>query len=373
MQCLVAAVRPLQVKELAEVLAFDFNSEEIPKLSPNWRWEDQEEAVMTACSSLVTIVKGGGPCIVQFSHFSVKEFLTSDRLVEPIRDVSCYHIELEAAHTILAQACISILLGLDDHVDRYNIEDFPLARYAAWYWGRHGEFGSVSARVKDGMEWLFDEDKPHFATWRWIYHGMVTKRPEKPRSVPLYDAASLGFRDLAAHLITEHPEHVNAENELGIDTAMHAAAKGGYTNIISLLLEHDADIKSRNVSDETPLHSASCCGKLETGQHLLDHGAEIDAQDVSGFTPLCDAARLGHVEFAQMLLERGAMIDIRDERGRTPLGWAVYKGEIQVAQLLLTHGADVNARDGSGKTPSKYTTRQDILELLSEYGSESVK
>ena len=43
MQCLVAAVRPLQVKELAEVLAFDFDAEGIPKLNPNWRWEDQEE------------------------------------------------------------------------------------------------------------------------------------------------------------------------------------------------------------------------------------------------------------------------------------------------------------------------------------------
>ena len=53
LQCLVAAVRPLQVKELAEVLAFDFNTEWIPKLNRGWRWEDEEEAVMSACSSLV--------------------------------------------------------------------------------------------------------------------------------------------------------------------------------------------------------------------------------------------------------------------------------------------------------------------------------
>ena len=88
LQCLVAAVRPLLVEELAEVLAVDFIAEGIPKLNLGWRWEDQDAAVMSACSSLVIIVKVGDSRIVQFSHFSVKEFLTANRLAEPIRDVS---------------------------------------------------------------------------------------------------------------------------------------------------------------------------------------------------------------------------------------------------------------------------------------------
>src|SRR5882757_8108450 len=41
LQCLVAAVRPLRVEELAEVLAVDCNAEAIPRLNPGWRWEDQ--------------------------------------------------------------------------------------------------------------------------------------------------------------------------------------------------------------------------------------------------------------------------------------------------------------------------------------------
>ena len=69
LQCLVVAVRPLRVEELAEVLAFDFNTEGMPKLNTGWRWEDQEEAVTLACSSLVTIVKDGDARVVQFSHF----------------------------------------------------------------------------------------------------------------------------------------------------------------------------------------------------------------------------------------------------------------------------------------------------------------
>jgi hypothetical protein len=269
LQCLVVAVRPLEVKELAEVLAFDFNTGGMPKLNPGWRWEDQEEAVMSACSSLVTIVKDGDSRVVQFSHFSVKEFLTADRLVEPIRDVSRYHIQLEAAHTILAQACLGVLLRLDDHVDRDSIKGFPLALYAAQYWPTHARVENVSSRIKDGMECLFDADKPHFATWLWLYnedrrgHSMTTVCPSKPETVPLYHAAGLGFRDLAEHLIAEHPEHVNATG--GVEgTPIHAAALAGQADILSLLIRHGADVNGRGGSGSTPLILASIKGKTRS-------------------------------------------------------------------------------------------------------------
>ena len=43
LECLVVAIRPLDVAELAEVLAVDFDDAEgIPKLKPDWQWEDQE-------------------------------------------------------------------------------------------------------------------------------------------------------------------------------------------------------------------------------------------------------------------------------------------------------------------------------------------
>jgi hypothetical protein len=129
LQCLVAAARSLRVEELAEVLAFDFSAEGIPKLNPGWRWEDQEEAVMSACSSLVIIVKDRDSRIVQFSHFLVKEFLTSDRLGRSSNEeISRYQVPLEPAHTILAQACVGVLLKLDDSVDRDKVKMFPLAK-----------------------------------------------------------------------------------------------------------------------------------------------------------------------------------------------------------------------------------------------------
>ena len=380
LQCLVAAVRPLRVEELAEVLAFDFSAEGIPKLNLGWRWEDQEEAVMSACSSLVIIVKNGDSRIVQFSHFSVKEFLTARRLAEPIRDVSHYHIRLEAAHTVLAHACLGVLLRLDDHVDRDKIKNFPLARYAAQYWPTHARFENASSRIKDGMACLFDADKPHFATWLWVYNedrpyrSMSTMCPDKTEAVPLYYAAMLGFRDLAEHLIAEHPEHVNARGGDQV-TPMHVAASAGQSNIFSLLLEHGADLEGRGKYGGTPLHRASSSGKVEAGQSLLDHGADINAQEEDGWTPLFPAAINGHVEFVRMLFKRGARIDAQCCSGKTSLHFAAEYNHIQVVRVLLEHGADVNARDNSGETPSQFVSPRypEIAELLSEFGAGSLK
>jgi hypothetical protein len=80
-QCVVVAIRPLRVAEPAEILAVDLDdSEGIPWLNADWRWEDKEQALLIACSSLIAIVEDGYSRVVQFSHFSIKEFLTSSRL-----------------------------------------------------------------------------------------------------------------------------------------------------------------------------------------------------------------------------------------------------------------------------------------------------
>ena len=383
LQCLVVAVRPLRVEELAEVLTFDFKVEGIPKMNVGWRWEDQEAAVLSACSSLVIIIKDGDSRIVQFSHFSVKEFLTANRLAEPIRDVSHYHIRPEGAHTILAQACLGLLLRLDDRIDRDNIKKFPLARYAAQHWPTHARFGNGLSRIKDGMECLFDSDKPHFATWLWIYnedtgYSMSTTSPEKPEAVPLYHAARHGFRGLAEHLIGEHPEDVNARGGRE-GTSMHIAALAGHADILSLLLGHGVDPNDRYYG-RTALHRASLNGNVEAGQCLVDHGADIHARDNQGWTPLFLAVFSRHLEFARMLLVnniRGASINYLDGHlGWTVLHLAVRAGDIQFVRLLLEHGADVNACDESGETPLQLGRREghhEFVELLSEYGTESVK
>jgi hypothetical protein len=152
LQCLTVALRPLRVDELAEVLAIDFDAPAhggIPQLNPHWRWADHHQAVLSTCSSLIAIVDEGDSKVVQFSHYSVKEYLTSDRLARSSWDVSRYHIVLEPAHTIVAQACLGVLLHLDNSVNEDNVDEIPLVKYAAQYWFDHAQFDKVASRIQD--------------------------------------------------------------------------------------------------------------------------------------------------------------------------------------------------------------------------------
>jgi len=403
LQCLVAAARPLRVAELAEVLAVDFSGEGISKLNPGWRWEDHEEAVMSTCSSLVIIVnnktkgadqdedkiedgkkdKNKDSRIVQFSHFSVKEFLTSGRLAESNREVtvSQYHIELEPAHVILAQACLGVLLRLDDRVDHDKIKDFPLAIYAARHWPDHARFENVSSFIKGEMECLFDPDKPHFAAWLWIYNedrqyrSLSTMSPEKPEAVPLYYASLLRLRDLTTHLLTERPEDVRAKGGSEV-TPLHASAYHGHVDVVSLLIDHFPNLDIRGYLGETPLHRSSQGGHLEIGQRLLDRGANINAGDNTNWTPLSIAAMHGQLEVVRMLLDHGAAINSPNDDGWTPLHVASEGGYVEVVRLLLEHGADPNARDFGDRTPSDLALeygQRGVVQLLSEYSTKPVE
>jgi ankyrin repeat protein len=382
MQCLLVAVHPLRIEELAEVLAVDFDAERTPMLNPDWRWADQEKAVMSACSSLITIINDGDSRVVHFSHFSVKEYLMSNRLLESNKDVSCYHIQLEPAHTILAQACLGVLLRLDDSVDRDSIQSFPLARYAAQYWVKHAQFGNVASRIEDGMDCLFDADKPHFSTWLWIYdedgHSSTPgMRPSQLKTAPLYYAGLFGFHDLAKRLLEKHPEDINARGGYH-GTPLHASASAGHVDVSALLIDHLPDVDIRGIWNQTPLHRAARQGHLEIGRRLLGRGANVNAQDESGWTPLHSAAIHGQVEFARMLLDHKAAVNVANKYGMRPLHLASVRRQVGVMRLLLKRGANPHARDSLGDTPCEIASRsnyrkREIVQLLSEYGTAAVQ
>ena len=208
LQCLTVAVRPLRVEELAEILAVDFSTAEgIPKLNEDWRWKDQE-AVLAACSSLIAVVDDDDSWVVQFSHFSVMEFLTSDRLATSEVDTLRYHnIRSGPAHSTIAQACIGVLLRLEYPIDAEYQKRFPLADYAAKHFADHAEFGDVISHITDGIDKLLDEDKPHFAAWMSLLgSSWLAEKPSGLGVSPLNDLTGLGYHGLVRHLISRRPE-----------------------------------------------------------------------------------------------------------------------------------------------------------------------
>ena len=380
LQCLTVAIRPLRVEELAEILALDFDGAEegIPVLKEDWRWKDQQEAVLSTCSSLITIVNDGPHRVVQFSHFSVKEYLTSDRLATSNADLSHFHIPLTPAHTAIFNTCMGILLRFDNALGNAKAKSHsPLARYAAQHWVDHAQF-ELSTRLQVQMRPLFNLAMPYFEAWIELYDvdqgwdGFMINEKRQHGS-PLYYASLCGFRDLAAHLIVEHPQHVNAT--LGrCHTPLAAALHKRHFDVAELLYQHGADVGLRCYGNRTLLHAASLEGSVDIAQWLLDdarsqqnnhetplHSAEasghvghytsVDAVDNAGRTPLHLASQCGHFEIVRLLIKHGADADARNCSQRTPLHLASFLGIPETVQVLIELGADVNARDEEHKTP----------------------
>jgi ankyrin repeat protein len=350
-QCLAVAIRPLRVEEVAEVLAVDFDTDgATPKLNVHRRWEDPEQAVLSACSSLVTIVDIDGSRVVNFTHFSVLEFLTSSRLATSSGRVSSYHISFEPAHTILAQACLSVLLVLDLN----NIGHFPFAEYAAKHWVDHARFEDVTSHIQKEMELLFDPENPHFANWVSVYNvdepsgSPPLPHPTRPNAAPLYYAALCGFESLVKRLM--RPMNVDARGGHH-ERAIQAALYKGHLSIVRLLIDCGADIYSLDVKGSSLLHIAAQTGDPEAVSLLIECGADVNARDGERSTALHIASGNEHLDVVQFLLDRGAEVSPKDNHGSTPLHLASAKGNNTIAGLLMDHGADLGALDNAGSTP----------------------
>ena len=300
-QCLAVSIRPLRVEELAELLAIRFPEVAPPAFNTAWRTDNAEEAVLSVCSGLISIVDREGHRVVQFSHFSVKEYLTSERLAMAEERLSYCHILPEPAHTILAHASLSVLLQLDAQIDRNTITQFPLAQYAARYWVDHAKFRNVLSQIQEVIERLFNPAMPHFAAWVWLYdidryrkEPMSTMHPTRPEAVPLYYASLCGFVGLAEHLIAAHSLDVNSKGG-SHTTALHAASVKGHLQVASFLLGNDAYPDSRDHFGRVPLHRVSqgrlmAKSSLEIARLLINSGADVNVTDDEGCTPLHAAA-----------------------------------------------------------------------------------
>jgi ankyrin repeat protein len=373
-QFLTVAARPLRLEELAEVFAIqaDRGATGIPEFNARWRPANAEEAVLSACPGLVTITTNTyGKQIVQFSHFSVQEFLTGNRLANS-KHFSRYHVLLRSAHTFLAKACLSILLRLSTRIHKGSVKKmFPLVAYAAENWVGHAHHGDASCLIDDGMERLFDENRPYFAAWLWVYdidnpsgRHMTHTHPEKPGVAPLYYAASCGFHGMVKRLVVAHPQDVNTQGRSG-GTPLHAALRNGHSEVALLLLQHCAKANVKDSQHQTPLHIASQQGYTKVIRSLITHGGDPNAEDREDETPLSLASRHGRLEVIPLLLKHDTDANHQGPSGQAPLHVASTNGHHEVASLLLNNGANSNVQDRYHQTPLHLASDQGCLAVAS--------
>jgi ankyrin repeat protein len=144
---------------------------------------------------------------------------------------------------------------------------------------------------------------------------------------------------------------VDTKNHLD-QSALYLAAKHGYTDMVTLLVDHGANINYKDCSGITPFGIAIQYDYLEIANTLLERGADITIKDSYGGTALLYAAEIESRDatlFIQKLLLLGADPKGKWDSDVNALMSAVYAGNIHSVKLFLKLGLSVTDKDDSGR------------------------
>lgn len=139
-------------------------------------------------------------------------------------------------------------------------------------------------------------------------------------------------------------------------------------------VEHGADVNLVcQRLGRPPLVSAVTNGSEGIVSLLLEHDADVSVTDDNGNPPIFYAVDQGRTAILAKLLAYGASTDyIEPHYGRNLIHVAAIKGYTDVAQMLVAHGGSIDAHDNSGKTPLFYAANygnRDVADYLAEQGA----
>jgi ankyrin repeat protein len=140
--------------------------------------------------------------------------------------------------------------------------------------------------------------------------------------------------------IAKAPELLEAHSCDGW-TPLHLAGFFGWPEVANALIDKGAvvDSRSTNSMKNTPLHAAAAGGVTPLVELLLKRGARPNLTQEGGWTALHAAAQAGNRAMAETLIAHGANVNQRADNNQTPLDMALLKGHHDLAEFLEQVGA----------------------------------
>ncbi|KAJ5605614.1 hypothetical protein N7510_008395 [Penicillium lagena] len=381
---LCVSTRPHTVEELIDAHAVELS--EPPYLDRDGRSYEHDDLV-DICLGLIEIVAikidDGDPIsVVRIAHFSIQEYLQSDRIRQ--QKAERFAIHSITANTEMTQICLVYLLDprLSDGVlDEKKVRDFPLAHFAAAHWYHYYR---VSQEGKSKAESLilriFQNERNSFVNWVRFYdidHPLENyvsfNRGMDDMASPIYYASILGLEATLKSILATYtrssslPDIVNAMGGKYGNPLQSASAKG-HKEVVQILLDHGADVNAVGGYYGNTPYAASARGHREVVQMLLDHGADANALDA-----LYPASARGYKEVVEILLDKGADVNAQGGYFGNALYAASVAGYDEVVQILLDHGADVNVQDGTNGSVLQAASAEghkEVVQLLLDHGAD---
>jgi hypothetical protein len=269
--------------------------------------------------------------MVQFAHFSVKEYLTSVRISKS--PASSYHMDEVPAQNYLAQVCFAYLLYVGGQKPEFTtkiFKDFALLHYAANCWQYHmqlleGMEVDPHLRKLSGDFLQYDSD-----AWRvWVAVGRHDDDyVDGLEDLPIFKRC-INIRHSQIHPIT----WVSA---LGLCYPLQQ------------LLSQNIDINSIPQTSilGNPLHAAALYGQIDAVQMLLTAGSKKTREGGLFGNALQAASANGHLTVLHLLRQEGVGANAQDGYLGNALQAATAGGHTDLVRWLPQEGADVYAQGG---------------------------
>lgn len=369
LQMLVWSERRLNITECNDAIAVRL--QERPGFDKNRRFLEPHD-IVNILSGLVTEENedehsNADHCYLRLSHASVKEYLRSDKINQPIQDyMNEQNARLAIWHTCLAYLrsvnWTMVRLGgppLIEYLGEVG-EKYPFTYWACHSWieqAKHLE--GTHDYVLMWMLSLLQDDTGVFETFS-RFHVQGTWASED-QCYPIDFAALSGLARACKHLVTSGAyldgllsieDTSLVENaQTRIDAALKVASAQGYDDIVQILLQHGARVNSMDQS-QTQQHEAgqrafnfidSYCQAIAaeiepTVFALRSIGQERD----SGATALYQASLVGCFRVVEILLANEADPNIQCGAFGNALIAAIANRHGSIVEALIVKGADVN-------------------------------
>ncbi|KAK0625680.1 Ankyrin repeat domain-containing protein 50 [Lasiodiplodia hormozganensis] len=342
------ARRPLRPTELGLLYTLrpgKWNSRELQALEQVRPYEH----LHTTCKSLVHLDSSGA---MSFVHQSAKEYLLDRRLSMNYSSNNFFTrgnfpvFENSRIYKFIASVVGKMFgaLGLIRGISRYHVvpdETHLLLLKICWTCinTKELEYGKVITQRKEDGEL---SPNPNL-------HRVLRLRPELTYIANEWQEHALGAGPALGTCRAWLSDNLHNLPNLR-DVWLHRAVLAGDVDTARLLLDHQADAKTRWGDHGSILQEPSCTGNDEMIQLLLGHGADVDAKGRLFDNALEATSFNCHEKVVQLLLAWKPTVNAQQGRSCSALQAAAVnascRGHLDVVKLLVSRGADVNVTGG---------------------------
>jgi ankyrin repeat protein len=157
---------------------------------------------------------------------------------------------------------------------------------------------------------------------------------------------------------------VNVSNLQGV-TPLILAVKNWPQNIqmITTLIKAGANVNVVS-SDTSPIHEAVRKNSQQVLTILLDHGAQINLHLADGKTPLHLAVQQSLMDMITYLLSKGADPKQKTQQNVSCLHFAASEGDKATIEKFIGYGNNVNEQNSNGKSPLHVAAEKNHLDAI---------